>query len=138
MTIATRLTLLLAVPLLAALALVVYFTTQLDRIESNSQHVSITQARSLTAVGDIARRLAEMRVNVRSYLLSDDRNKQAGAEALYREYKGSMLKALATYGDGFITDGTDRRLYEDFHGLTGAWCRGAEDLMAAAAAGRRQ
>ena len=136
--VATRLTLLLAVPLLAALALVVYFTTQLDRIESNSQHVSITQVRSLTAVGDIARSLAEMRVNVRSYLLSDDRNKQAGAEALYREYKESMLKALATYGDGFITDGTDRRLYEDFHGLTGAWCRGAEDLMSAAAAGRRQ
>src|SRR3954454_6276823 len=138
MTIATRVNLLLAVPLLAVVALVVYFTTQLERIESNTRDIAVTQVRSLTAVGNITRSQAEMRVNVRSYLLANEEKKQTEAQTTYRTYKEALLETLVAYGNGFITDATDRTLYEDFQRLSAAWLRGAEDLMSAAAAGRRQ
>ena len=72
MTIARRLLILVAVPLLILGGLGLVVQRQLHSIESRSRFVAETQIGSLAALGNITRTFTEMRVNVRSALLTDD------------------------------------------------------------------
>ena len=138
MTIARRLTLLAAVPLLVLIGLGGFSVMQLARIETNSRFLSETQVPSLAVIGDISRSFAEMRVNVRSHLLAVDQEGQARAMAHYLEDKSQLEKDLARYADSLISDDKDRRLLNDFRSRSAEWASGAEELMSQAAAGRRQ
>jgi len=79
MTIAKRLTLLLAVPLLVLAVLGLFVAYQLNHIEGKNKFVGV-QIESLAIIGNISQRLAEMRVSTRTYFLSEDKNEQARAE----------------------------------------------------------
>ena len=84
MTIAKRLSILLAVPLLALLGLGVFNRVELSKIEERSRFVAESQVPSIATIGDMSQNFAELRVNVRSYLLATnqaDRAKAASASS---------------------------------------------------------
>ena len=66
MTIAKRLIILLAVPLVALLGLGVFTRIQLARIEARSRFVAESRIVALATVGNLSRGFSELRVNVRS------------------------------------------------------------------------
>ena len=72
MTIGRRLIALLAVPLVGLLALGILARVQLSTIEERSRFVAESQLASVAVLGNIARRFAEIRVNLRSFLLATD------------------------------------------------------------------
>ena len=71
MTIAKRLIVLLAVPLVALVGLGVFTRLQLE-IEARSRFVAESRIVALATLGNLSRSFAELRVNVRSYLLATD------------------------------------------------------------------
>ncbi len=138
MTIAKRLIVLLAVPLLVLVGLGIFVRAQLARIEDRSRFVAETQIASLATLGNISRSFTELRVNVRSQLLTEDKAEQARAQAAFDADKADVTRLLRQYADTLISDEQDRRLLDEFRGLGREWTTGAESAMALASAGRRQ
>ena len=67
MTIAKRLIILLAVPLLILVGLSIFVRMEVTKIEAHTRSMD-TQISSLAVLGNIARSFTELRVHVRSYL----------------------------------------------------------------------
>ena len=118
MTIGKRLLLLLAVPLIALLGFGVFARIQLARIEERSRFVSESQLAGVAVLGNISRSFAEIRVNVRSFLLATDQTQRAEARAAFDEDDRVLTQLLQQYGDSLISDGRDRRLFGDFRDLS--------------------
>lgn len=124
MTIAKRMLILLAVPLLVLVGLGIFVRMQLARIEVHSRFMAESQIVSLAVLGNISRSFTELRVNVRSYLLSTDK---ADVTRLLRQYSGSL-----------VTDDRDRRLLNEDRTLSREWIAGSEKIISLAGAGRRE
>jgi methyl-accepting chemotaxis protein len=137
MTIARRLTLLLAVPLLVLAGLGIFVVRQLETIETKSRFVAETQIESLAVLGNISRNTSNIRVNVRSYLMDEDKAQQTRAEAAIRENHKDLTSLLSRYGDALITGEADRRLFTEYRDLNREWIVVTERLMSMAAAGQR-
>jgi CHASE3 domain sensor protein len=114
MTIAKRLILLLAVPLLALLGFSLYMRLQLSRIEERSRFVAENQVGSLAVLGNVSRSLAELLVNVRSHLLANSRVEQAAARAAFEANVQSLIRFLQHYGEALVSDERDRQLYTEY------------------------
>jgi CHASE3 domain sensor protein len=138
MTMARRLTFLLAIPLLALVGLGFVVTNQFGRIETQSRFVTLRQVESLAVLGNISRSFAEARVSIRSYLLAKDSAEQASSEALLREKQAELTGLLAQYNDNLISSEVDRRLMTDFKDLSLQWSKETEDLITLSQSGRRQ
>ena len=136
MTIAKRLTLLLAVPLLVLAVLGLFVAYQLNRIEGKNKFVGV-QIESLAIIGNISQRLAEMRVSTRTYFLSEDKNEQARAEKSVLQNAAELKRLLARYGDSLVTGDKDRRLFNDVLDLSRQWSIEAHKLMVFSASGKR-
>ena len=90
MTIARRLTLLLTVPLVVLVGLGFFVVNQLNKIESQEPVCGRDQIGSLVALGNISRSVTGMRVDLRNYVLADDKTEQAETEKLYRQFSGRI------------------------------------------------
>ena len=106
MTIAKRLIILLAVPLVALVGLGLFIRSQLAEIESRSRFVSESQIPSLAVLGNLSRSFAELRVNVRSYLLATNeagrteaRSAFAVGEAEVNRLLGQSQTVIKSMGD---------------------------------------
>src|SRR5271165_7025428 len=132
MTIARRLMFLMAVPLLVLAGLGLFASLQLARIETRSRFVSETQIGSLAALGNITRIFAELRVNLRSYLLSSEPAELDKTRAAFRENRASFPQLLRAYADNLVSDDKDRRSLEEYRDLSGQWVAGAEKVMSLA------
>ena len=97
MTIGKRLMLLLAVPLIALLGFGVFARIQLSRIEERSRFVSESQLAGVAVLGNISRSFAEIRVNVRSFLLATDQTQRAEARAAFDEDDRVLTQLLQQY-----------------------------------------
>jgi len=137
MTIAKRLIILVAVPLLILVGLSIIIQTYLRDIEARSRFVAETQIGSLAMLGDITRSYTEMRVNVRAYVEADDQAGRARAKALFDEDKADLARQLDQFADHFVSDDKDRRLMDQFRNVSHEWIAGAEGVMAMADAGQR-
>jgi two-component system, sensor histidine kinase and response regulator len=137
MTIAKRLILLLAVPLLALLGLGIFTRLQLSDLEVRSRFVSETQIPSLAVLGNASRSFAELRINLRSYLMATNDAQRATARAAFDEDEKSLAGLLQNYGDKLVTGDQDRRLYNDYLESSRQWIAGVKQVMALADAGRR-
>ena len=102
MTIARRLTYLLAVPLLILVGLGFFVRDQLATIETQSRFLAETQIASLAVLGHISRSVTELRVHVRSYLLTEDKAEQGRALGLYAADRADVISLLAQYGDTYV------------------------------------
>lgn len=137
MTIAKRLLLLLAVPLVGLVALGVLTRMQLEDIEAHSRFVAENQVASLAALGNVSRSFAEMRVNFLGYLLSTNPVERAAAKSAFDEDKSELNRLLRQHADKMVADEKDRRLLNDYTELSREWTTEAEEAMALVEAGRR-
>jgi PAS domain S-box-containing protein len=137
MTIARRLMILLAVPLLILVVLGVFVRIQLTQIDEQSRFLAEMQIASVGEVGTITRSFSEMRINVRSFVLATNAAHQAEARVRFDEDRATLAASLERYGRELISDDRDRQLYNDYRSLSGQWLESADACLAAAAAGRR-
>jgi two-component system, sensor histidine kinase and response regulator len=137
MTIAKRLILLLAVPLVALLGLGIFTRLELSKVEEGSRFVAETQVESLAVLGNISRSFAELRVNVRSSLLATNQTQRAAARSAFDEDEKALAKWLARYGDALVTGARDGRLYTEYRELSGQYISGAKQVMALAEEGQQ-
>src|SRR5256885_15570139 len=97
MTIARRLILLVAVPLVILLGLGILSRVQLTRIETRARYAAQTQVQSLAALGNISRTFTEMRVNVRSQLMARDAGERTRAKAAFDQDRAELTRRLQHY-----------------------------------------
>jgi two-component system sensor histidine kinase/response regulator len=137
MTIAKRLIILLTVPLLALLGLGIFTRIQLGRVEERSRFVAESRIVALATLANLSRSFAEMRVNVRSHLLSSDESQRAKHRAAFDEDEREVDRLLRQYADGLLLADKERRLHNDFQTLSREWIEGAKHAMAFSQAGRQ-
>src|SRR4051812_46861239 len=138
MTIARRLIVLLAVPLLTFVGIGLFMRAQLARIEDRTRFVAESRVVALTRLGDISRTFAELRMNVRNHLLATDAAQRAHARAAFDEGRTELSRLLADYADTRSTSDHGRRLLNDFRSGTEQWTANAQQAMAMADAGRHE
>src|SRR5262249_4792585 len=114
MTIAKRLVLLVAVPLVVLFGLGLFSRVQLAKVESRVRYAAETQVPSLAVLGNISRCYTELRVNARSALLAKNEAERNKFKATFAEDKANLTRLLQRYGDGLTSDAQDRRQLSDF------------------------
>ena len=135
MTIAKRLLLLAAVPVLILVGLGLLHRVHMAAAETRVRFAAVTQVESLAALGNISRTFAEMRVNLRSLLLASDQRERNQARALFDADKAEIATLLGRYGESLISDPKDQRSFSEFRTLCDQWIVHAEAAMAEADAG---
>src|SRR5882762_2535085 len=129
MNLAKRLALLLAVPLVALFALGGILDLQLNSIEDHGKYVAQLQLPSVASIGQITRKHAELRVDLRDYLLAPGDKERAKALASFRTTEMELNQLLDQYADTLISDERDRRLMSSFRDMTNQWVAEANKLM---------
>jgi two-component system sensor histidine kinase/response regulator len=138
MTIARRLILLLALPLIAMFAIGVVSRVEINRVEHRTGFLVESGVPSLARLSDISRSFIEMRVAVRSFLLAGDPSAREAARQDYETHHGDLDRLLASYADSLVADDRDRRALDEFRTSSREWIALAERLMALASEGRRE
>ncbi len=136
MTIAKRLIILLTVPLLALVGLGVFSRLQLAKIEARSRFVAESRIVALATLGNLSLSFAELRVNVRSYLLAADDAQRAAARAAFAEEEQDVTRLLRDYADNLVLNDKERRLLGEYQTLCRDWVAGAKQVMVLADEGR--
>ncbi len=136
MTIARRLFILLAVPLVALLGLGIFIRLQLMDVESQSRFVAESRIEALATIGNLSRTFVELRVDVRSYLLAPDASSRALVRASFNENERELNVLLNHYADNLLVSNQGRRLIGEYQTLSREWIADARQLMALADAGR--
>ena len=129
MTIARRLVILVAVPLLLLVGLGLYNRLELAKIDVQSRFVAKNQIGSLVTFGRISRSLTELRLFLRGYLLEVDPAQKTKARAAFEAERANFTQQLQNYADHFVTDDKDRRLLNDFTALSGQYFAGADKFL---------
>ena len=137
MTIARRLIILLALPLLVLVGLGVFVRTELARIETHTRFLAETQVVSLTTLGNLSRTLTEMRVNVRNYLLTENKADLVRLHSAFDQQKAEALRLLRLFADTLVTDARDRRLLNEYSDLSRNWLVGVGRILSLADTGHR-
>ena len=137
MTIAKRLIILLAVPLLAILGLGVLSRLQLSELATRSRYLAELQIPSLASLGNITRTFVNLRINVRDHLLATNPSERAKAQSEFAQNELRLTQLLSQYADTLISDEQDRRLLNDYRDQSRNWIDGAKQVMALAEEGRR-
>ena len=138
MTIAKRLILLLAVPLLALTGLGVFTRWQLTTIETRSRFVAELQVPSLATLGNISRILADLRVQLRSHVLAASEAERASVRSTFERDDAELDRLLDQYERNLVSEDRDRRLLKDYRGQYRDWLDRAKQIMSLADAGRRE
>ena len=125
MTIARRLIILVAVPLLLLVALGVYNRGQLEKINAESQYVAHTQIASLVTIGGISRSLTELRLCPRGYLLEVDGAGRNKVRSVFNANRATFTQEVRNYADHFVSDDTDRRLLNEVTAISGQYFAGS-------------
>src|SRR3954462_15749448 len=119
MNIAKRLGLLLAVPLVAFLTLGGIVDLNLKNIEKRGAYVADLQLPSVAVIGQITRKHAELRVDLRDYLLAPGDKQRARVLAAFESDEKDLVRLLDQYSDTLSSDEGDRQLLNDYRYLTG-------------------
>ena len=129
MTIAKRLIILLAVPLVALLGLGIFSRLQLSKIEARSRFVTESRVEALATLGNLSRSFAELRVDVRSHLLATNEAQRTAARAAFDEDEREVVRLLRHYADNLVVSDQGRRLLTQYHALGLEWIAGAKRAM---------
>ncbi|MBE7498904.1 MAG: response regulator [Verrucomicrobiales bacterium] len=129
MTIAKRLSVLLAVPLLALLGLGLFTRLQLAQVERSSRFVAESRIEALASLGNLSRSFAELRVNVRSYVLAPSDDLRRAARTAFEVDEREVVRLLRHYADDLVVSDEDRRMMTDFQNLGREWIEGARRVM---------
>ena len=138
MTIAKRLIILLAVPLLAILGLGVLSALQLSELANRSRYVAEKQIPSLASLGNVTRTFVNLRINVRDHLLTTNPSERAKAHSEFDQNELRLTQLLSQYAGTLVSDEKDRRLLDEYRDQSRNWIDGAKQVMAVAEEGRRE
>jgi PAS domain S-box-containing protein len=138
MTIAKRIIVLSAVSLLALLVLGGILILQLNTIEERGKYVAKLQLPSVVLIGNITRKHAELRVDLRDYLLAPGHKERAAVMAQFQVTALEIDSLLDQYADTLISDERDRRLLGEYRRIWSLWLAEAKTLIAIVSAGRRE
>src|SRR6476646_8807831 len=138
MTIAKRLVLLLAVPLLALAGLGGLTRLQLTTIENRSRFVADLQIPSLATLGNISRTFGELRVHVRNHVLATSETERVSVRSTFERDEAALGRLLDQYERDLISNDQDRRLLNDYRNRYREWLDRVKEIMALSAAGRRE
>jgi PAS domain S-box-containing protein len=111
---------------------------QLSGIHKKSRFVSELQIESLASLANISRKITDMRVGLRNHLLAESAAQQSEPAASLRKDREELTRLLADYGDKWISDGRDRRLYTEFRELFTEWAQEADKLVILSEGGRQK
>src|SRR5215469_13918803 len=136
MTIARRLVILLVIPLLAFVALGIFNWIEVANIENRARFVAERQIPSLATLGNIVRRFAELRVDVRDDVLATTDTKRDMARSAFDQHDTELHTLLSQYADTLISDERDRREMNDYKDMVRDWMAGARQVMDMGANGR--
>jgi signal transduction histidine kinase/DNA-binding response OmpR family regulator/HPt (histidine-containing phosphotransfer) domain-containing protein/HAMP domain-containing protein len=136
MTIATRLIILLTVPLVALVGLGAFTRVQLAKIEARSRFLAESRVVALATLGNLSRSFTELRVNVRSHLLASSDAQRATARSAFDEDDGQVTRLLQRYADTLVVGDRERRLLGEYQTLSREWIADARQAMSLADAGR--
>jgi len=137
MTISRRLTILVAVPVLALVAFGAFVEIQIGRVERMSRFVIDMQMESVAVLGKALRQLADARASVRDCLMATDPASRARSEQAFHDRESRLSQLLSQYGHRLVSDQEDRRLLNQFVDLHYQWSAEADKLMSLNAKGRR-
>src|SRR6476660_5640324 len=104
MTIAKRLVLLLAVPLLALVGLGTFTLLQLRTVETRSRFVAELQIPSLAALGNISRTFSGLRVEVRNHVLATSEAERVNIRSAFERDEAELVRLLDRYERSLISD----------------------------------
>ena len=138
MTIARRLIVLVAVPLLALIGLGIFIRVQLAEVETLSRFVAETQIDSLATLGNISRSFSELRVRARDHLLNSDKAEQDNIRAAFRAGRAGLTQLLREYADNFVSDVKDQIFLDEYRYLSGQWVGSTEKAMSLGALTRER
>ena len=138
MTIAKRLIILLAVPLVALLAVDIFTRVQLSKIEKRSRFVAESRIAALATIGNLSRSFAELRINVRSHLLATSPAQRSAARSAFEEEEQDVIRLLREYADHLVVSDQGRRLLSEYQALGREWIGGAKEVMSLAEHGRQE
>ncbi len=136
MTIATRLIVLLTVPLLALVGVGVFTRVQLGKIEERSRFLAESRVVALATLGNLSRGFTELRVNVRSHLLASNDEQRARARKAFDEDERDVTRLLQRYSDGLVFSDKERRLLGEYQALSRGWIADAKQAMSFVDEGR--
>jgi PAS domain S-box-containing protein len=136
MTIARRLTILVAVPLLILVGLEVFTLFQLSRIEARSRFVAESRIEALATLGSMTQNFTELRVNVRSYILASNQMQRTEARSAFDADERDVNRLLQQYADNLISSDQGRRFLNDYRTLSREWITVAKQAMSLVDAGR--
>ncbi len=137
MTIAKRLVLLLAVPLVALVGLGIFSRLQLATLETQSRFMAELQIPSLAALGNISRTLAELRVHVRNHALATSDAERARLGDTFARDEAELDQLFDDYERNLISGDRDRQLLNGYRSRYREWVTQVREVMALSSAGRR-
>src|SRR4030095_158076 len=136
MTIARRLTILLAVPLLTLIGLALFMLFELSKIEARSRFVAESRIEALATLGTLTRSSTELRVNVRSYVLASNQIQRTEARSMFDEDERGGNGLLQKYADHLISNDQGRRFLNEYRDLSREWITVARQVMSLVDTGR--
>ena len=136
MTIAQRLIVLLAVPLVALVGLGWFVRQQLKEIEVDSRFVAESRIEALATLGDLSRASAELRIALRDDLLAQDPAHRAAIRAAFDQAVAEQSRLLRQYADGLVVGDRGRRLLNDYQAVARDWMEAARQVMTLTDAGQ--
>src|SRR5262245_44986811 len=102
MTIARRLILLLAIPLVAMVAVGIFTRMQLAQMEARTRFVAESRIGALATLGNVSRGFTEMRVDARAYLLARTPRERDEARQSFEERDKGVTRLLQHYADDLV------------------------------------
>ncbi len=136
MTIARRLLVLLATPLLILIGIGVITRYQMAEVETQTKFVSESRVMALARLGDIAQVSSDMRVSVRDFLLAGDDTHRATVQARYEAEKLKLKELLTDYSDEWIVGDKGRTLHGSFESTSRDWLTAADRAIALQRSGK--
>jgi signal transduction histidine kinase/CheY-like chemotaxis protein/HAMP domain-containing protein len=138
MTIAKRLIILLAVPLVAILGLGVFTRLELSKVEARTRFVVESRIEALATLGNLSRTSMKLRVDVRSHLLATNQTQRDEARAAFDEDERQASRLLQTYADHLVYGDRGHRLLNDYQAQSRDYIAGAKQAMSLADEGSRE
>jgi two-component system sensor histidine kinase/response regulator len=129
MTIARRLIILLAAPLLVLLALGVFTRVQLGRVEERSRFVAESRIAALATLASLSRQYEALRVDARGYMIETDPARHQELRRRFDEGEAELTRLVERYADSLVFSDQGRRLLGEFQTLSRDWILGAREVM---------
>jgi two-component system sensor histidine kinase/response regulator len=129
MTLARRLIILLAIPVLTLLVVGAVGRQGLRTVEERSRFVAESRIVALATIGNLSRHFERLRVEVRSYVLADTPESRRESRRRFDDSEREVKRLLDLYARELVFSDEGRQLLGEFQVLSGEWLTGAHRVF---------